>query len=151
MSNPFAILNLEKSYALDPQLLEKHYFAEQKKCHPDQFSKATEQEKAEALKKSAEVNQAYRMLKNPLTRAEYLLKAEDLETLSHDPSFLGTVMEWNERREKGENLKTELLEQENGFLEELEQSFAVKDYEKARLVPYKLTYVQKLLKEEGGI
>src|SRR5216683_629469 len=104
MSNPFEILNLEKSYRLDLQLLENHYFEAQKKWHPDQFFKATDQEKTEALKTSTAVNQAYLVLKNPLSRAEYLLKAEGIEPLSHDPTFLGTVMEWNERRERGEIL-----------------------------------------------
>ena|SRR5436190_7747276 len=152
MFNPFALLNLEESYTLDLQILEKHYFEEQKKSHPDQFSKATEQEKIGALKKSTSVNQAYIVLKNPLSRAEYLLKAEGFEALSHDPSFLGTVMAWNERREQGEDLKlkAELLEKERILFHELEEGFKTKDYEQVRLALYQLTYVQKLLKQIGG-
>ncbi|MBA3812955.1 MAG: Fe-S protein assembly co-chaperone HscB [Alphaproteobacteria bacterium] len=151
MFDPFKILNLEKCYALDQQTLEKQYFEEQKKCHPDQFSSATDQEKTDAVKKSTAVNQAYLMLKNPCLRAEYLLKDMGLETLSHEPSFLGTVMEWNERLERGEDLKPELLDQEKILCGELEKSFDAKNYEKVRVALYQLIYVQKLLKQSEGL
>jgi molecular chaperone HscB len=149
MSNPFEILNLEQSYALDLQLLEKRYFEAQKKSHPDQFSNATTHEKAQAILKSTAINRAYLMLKNPLLRAEYLLKAAGLEPLSHDPSFLNIVMEWNERRERGEDLTLGLLDQKKILMKALEDSFADRDYEKARSVFYKLTYIQKLLRKRS--
>lgn len=149
--NPFGILNLEQSYSLNLETLENHYFAEQKKTHPDQFSQATDQEKNDAAKKSTAVNQAYLILKNPLLRAEYLLKSAGVETLSTDPSFLGQVMEWNERREQGEDLTTDLLHEEEVLFNALENAFILNDYEKARLALYQLTYVQKLLKKSGGL
>lgn len=151
MFDPFHILALEQTYALDQQTLEKHYFEEQKKSHPDQFSQATDQEKADALKKSIVVNQAYLVLKNPLSRAEYLLKAAGHEVLSHDSSFLGTVIAWNERFEQGEDLRLELLDQEKFLFHELEKGFEGKDYEKVRVVLYQLTYVQKLLKKSEAV
>ncbi len=147
MFNPFAILNLEQSYSLNLETLENHYFAEQKKTHPDQFSQGNEQEKNDALKKSTAVNQAYLILKNPLLRAEYLLKSAGVETLSTDPSFLGQVMEWNERREQGEDLTADLLHEEDVLFNDLENAFAIQNYEKARVALYQLTYVQKLLKK----
>jgi hypothetical protein len=86
------------------------------------------------------------MLKNPVSRAEYLLKAAGFETLCHDPSFLESVMMWNERLEHGDDLKPELLDQEKILFHELESCFKDKDYEKVRVALYQLTYVQKLLK-----
>ena len=145
MFDPFDILKLEKSYSLDLNKLEKHYFAEQRKAHPDQFSQASDEEKNTALKKSTMVNQAYLTLKNPLQRAAYLLKDVGIEALSHDPTFLGQVMIWNERLENGEDLKPELYEEEKTLVKELEIAFGVKDYEKARAALYQLNYVQKLL------
>jgi molecular chaperone HscB len=147
MFDPFEILHLEKSYSLDLTILEKNYFEEQKKTHPDQFFKATEGEKAKALKQSILVNQAYLTLKNPLLRAEYLLREEGIDTLADDPSFLGKVMTWNERLESEEDLKPELLHEETQCLRNLEKSFILKDYEKARTALYQLTYIQKLLKQ----
>lgn len=150
MFNPFEILNLEQSYSLNLETLDKHYFAEQKKCHPDQFSQGNDREKAEASSDSTRVNQAYLILKDPILRADYLLKAAGIEPLSNDPTFLEQVMEWNERLARGEDLKAELLEKEKILLDELEKAFALKDYEKARISLYQLTYVQKLLKQRGG-
>jgi len=150
MFDPFEILNLEKSYSLDPLILEKHYFAEQKKSHPDQFSRATPEEKAQALKQSILVNQAYQILKNPLQRAEYLLKSAGVDSLSHDPSFLGEVMTWTERLQNGKDLKPELLDKEEFLFNELENGLRDKDYEKARVAFYRLTYVCKLLRQSEG-
>lgn len=150
MFNPFAILNLEQSYSIDLNVLETHYFAEQKKCHPDQFVNGNSQEKADSLKQSTVVNQAYLILKNPLQRAEYLLKAAGVDPLSNDPSFLGQVMEWNERLENGEDLTSDLLDTEKILFNELEHGFAIQDYEKVRVCLYQLTYVQKLLKQREG-
>jgi len=146
MFDPFHILHLEKSYSLDLELLEKHYFAEQKKSHPDQFSQGNEQEQTNALKQSTLVNQAYLVLKNPLSRAEYLLKVEGIDLLSNDPSFLGQVMEWNERLENGEDLITELLDKEKNLFHDLETGFTLKAYEKVCTALYQLTYIQKFLK-----
>lgn len=146
MFDPFAVLNLKKSYSLDPNILEEHYFEEQKKSHPDQFSQSRDQEKLDAVKKSTTVNQAYLILKDPLLRAEYLLKTAGIDPLSNDPAFLEQVMEWNERLAHGEDLKADLLYEKKNLLNELEDAFFLNDYEKARIALYQLTYVQKLLK-----
>lgn len=145
--NPFTLLNLEPTYSLDLTVLESHYFEAQRKTHPDQFSQGNEQEKADALKKSTVVNQAYLLLKNPLARAEYLLNTAGVEALSNDPVFLEQVMEWNERLANGEDLRAELREKEKILMDELERAFSLKDYEMARYTLYQLTYIQKLLKQ----
>lgn len=147
MFNPFEILNLEKSYSIDLNLLEKHYFEAQKKNHPDRFSQASPQVKAEALRNSIHINQAYLVLKNPLLRAEYLLKEAEVPLLSSDPTFLAHVMMWNERTENGEDLEAELLQMEQCLLVALGRAFKEQDYEKAQSAHYQLTYVQKLLKD----
>lgn len=147
MFDPFKILSLERSYSLDLKKLEKHYFEAQKKCHPDQFSQGNEQEKADALQQSTTVNQAYQLLKNPLERAEYLLKEAGIDTVATDPSFLEKVMLWNERLEKGEDVTRELLQEEKKGLQELEKAFTLKDYEKARSTFYQLNYSKNLLKK----
>lgn len=148
MFDPFLSLNLEKSYTVDLDMLEKHYFEAQKKYHPDQFSQADEQKKRDAVRQSTAINQAYLLLKNPLKRAESLLRDAGVEILSNDASFLGQVMTWNENLEKGQDLKPELHAEEKMLLKELETAFTVKDYEKARIAVYRLTYVQKLLKRQ---
>lgn len=147
MLNPFEILNLEATYSLDLEVLESQYFAAQKKAHPDQFSQRNPEEKAEALKQSTAVNQAYLTLKDPLTRAEVLLKSAGIDLVSHDPAFLEQVMGWNERLARGDNIVAELRATEKALFEDLEQAFATQEYEKASRTLYGLTYVRRILKQ----
>jgi len=147
MFDPFEILGLEKQFPLDLIVLEKSYFAAQKRTHPDRFIGASLEVREQALKQSREVNQAYMILKSPHSRAEYLLKDGAIEPLVHDPLFLGQVMGWNERMDAGENLKNELQREEALLLKSLRDGFEANDYEAARGVLYRLTYVQKILKK----
>mgnify|MGYP000078249092 CR=1 FL=1 len=149
MFDPFKILGLKKSYSLKTSVIEKCYFEAQKKTHPDRFIGASADEKQRALQRSSEINQAYLILKNPLQRAEFLLKEAEIIPLSHDPLFLEEVMVWNERFEKGEDLALELQREKKTYSEALEKSFAEKDYEKARRAHYRLTYLDKFLKDVG--
>lgn len=147
MFDPFEVLGMAKQYALDLKTLEKHYFEEQKKTHPDRFVGAPQDKMDEVLKRSSEVNQAYILLKDPLQRALFLMKGAGIEPLSHDPTFLSEVMIWNERLENGENLKLELHHEKEILFKDLEVAFEKNDYERARATHYRLTYVQKLLKD----
>lgn len=147
MFDPFEILGMIKQYSLNLEILEKHYFEEQKKTHPDRFVNAADEKKSEILKRSSEVNQAYLLLKDPLQRAMILIMAKGLEPLSHDPAFLSEVMVWNERLESGEDLRPELSHQEENYFKDLEDAFEKSDYEAARVAHYRLTYVKKLLKD----
>ena len=147
MFDPFEILGIKKQYFLDLEILEKRYFDEQKKAHPDRFAGMPEGEKEQALRKSTFLNQAYLLLKNPYERALFLLKDRGIEPLSHDPQVLAEAMVWNERLEAGEDLKSELHHEEERLFKDLEIAFSDKGYEKARVVLYRLAYVQKLLKD----
>jgi molecular chaperone HscB len=149
MFDPFEILALEKQFSLDVKVLEKSYFDAQKRTHPDRFIGASPEVRNQVLQQSSEVNQAYVILKSPLSRGAYLLKNAGIEPLSHDPLFLGQVMDWNERMDRGENLKEELTREEEQLLKNLKDGFDVHDYETARRALYRLTYIQKILKKCG--
>lgn len=146
MSDPFALLGLPQQYPLDPKALEKAYFEAQKKTHPDHFARATAEERTQASQLSTCVNQAYALLKDPLKRAEYLLKEADIEPFTHDPLFLGQVMEWQEQRGDGKDIEEELDQINKILFETLEQAFKEKDYETAGRSLYKLQYLQKMIK-----
>lgn len=145
MFDPFAILGFEKTYSLNLEVLEKRYFEEQKKTHPDRFILSTADAKAQALQKSTALNQAYLFLKDPLKRAAFLIEAYGFEPLTHDLESLSQAMLWSERIDAGENIKPELSQEKERFFRDLEESFEEKDYEKARKALYRLTYVQKAL------
>ncbi len=147
MFDPFTLFGLKKQYDLDMELLEEAYFAAQKKTHPDQFSKSSSEEKAEASKRSADINRAYLILKDPLKRAEFLLRETNKDLFSHDPLFLEEVMQWKEQAAAKEDIRDDLLSTQKTLFNTLETSFKQKEYEEAERALYQLTYVHKFLKE----
>lgn len=147
MSDPFTLLGLEKKYDLDMELLDQAYFDAQKKTHPDQFSNASPEEKAEASKRSAEINHAYLLLKDPLKRAELLLKEANIDLFSHDPLFLEEVMQWRAQTAAKEDIRHDLLTTQKTLFNTLETTLKKKEYQEAERALYQLTYVHKFLKE----
>ncbi|MBY0502220.1 MAG: Fe-S protein assembly co-chaperone HscB [Alphaproteobacteria bacterium] len=147
MFDPFAILNINKTFSIDLMMVEKCYFEAQKQIHPDRFINASSDIKKDAVQRSSEVNKAYHILKDPLLRATFLLENEDIKLLSNEPLFLAEVMAWNERQGAGEDLSEELKCEKELLVKELAASFECKDYERARTALYKLTYVQKVMKQ----
>ncbi len=67
----FKLLDIERKFDIDLKKLEQQYFALQIKYHPDKAE--SEVEKHHNLTISINLNKAYTILKNNLTRAEYLL------------------------------------------------------------------------------
>ncbi|HEY3627433.1 MAG TPA: Fe-S protein assembly co-chaperone HscB [Terracidiphilus sp.] len=71
---------------LDLASLEKEFHRLSRRLHPDRFARAGGNEKEWSLSGTALLNDAYRTLKDPITRTEYLLKlygAEIGEEHSH--------------------------------------------------------------------
>jgi molecular chaperone HscB len=64
---------------LDPVLLEQEFHRLSRKLHPDRFARAGESEREWSLADTALLNDAYRTLKDPLRRTEYLLKLQGAE------------------------------------------------------------------------
>jgi molecular chaperone HscB len=67
---------LPAQFDLDPQVIERAYFEKSKETHPDRFATAPAAERVVALSRSRAVNDAYKMIKNPIARAEYLLERD---------------------------------------------------------------------------
>jgi len=59
--------------------LEKSFYALSRRLHPDRFASKSAEEQAMALAESSRLNDAYRTLKDPIARTEYLLKLEGVE------------------------------------------------------------------------
>src|SRR5215469_13799607 len=64
---------------LDLASLEKEFHRLSRRLHPDRFARAGENEKEWSLADTALLNDAYRALKDPITRTEYLLKLNGAE------------------------------------------------------------------------
>ncbi len=74
--NYFEVFALPRKLHLDTKALEQAFYAQSRACHPDRFASASADKQAWALEQTALLNDAYRTLKQPLSRTEYLLKLE---------------------------------------------------------------------------
>jgi molecular chaperone HscB len=75
----FEVFGLERGFQVDLPALELEFHRLSRKVHPDRFARAGESERQWSLADTALLNDAYRTLKDPLHRTEYLLKLEGAE------------------------------------------------------------------------
>ena len=75
----FEIFSLPPHLTIDTAALEKSFYALSRKLHPDRFAARPAAEQEAALAESSRLNDAYRTLKDPIARTEYLLKLEGIE------------------------------------------------------------------------
>jgi molecular chaperone HscB len=75
----FAFFGLPRKLNLDTAALEKEFYALSRRLHPDVFGQSDDRERAWSLEQSSMLNDAYRALKDPIKRTEYLLRLEGIE------------------------------------------------------------------------
>src|SRR5271165_6834439 len=75
----FQVFGLRRAFQVDLPALEQEFHRLSRKVHPDRFARAGENERQWSLADTALLNDAYRTLKDPLHRTEYLLKLEGAE------------------------------------------------------------------------
>ncbi len=113
----FEFFGIPRQLALDAKVLEKRFYALSRQLHPDLFTRKTAREQEYALEASAVLNDAYRTLKDPVSRALYLLKQEGFDiagqgTKDVPPELLEEVFELNmaleELRDGDEDARAQL-------------------------------------------
>ena len=72
----FSFLGLPRKLRIDMADLEQRYRALSRQFHPDYFYNAPPAERRASLERSSYLNDAYRTLRNPAARIDYLLKLE---------------------------------------------------------------------------
>jgi molecular chaperone HscB len=77
--NYFSVFGLVPRLDLDLGMLEHQFHKLSRKLHPDRFARASAGEKEWSLADTAFVNDAYRTLRDPIRRTEYLLKLHGAE------------------------------------------------------------------------
>jgi molecular chaperone HscB len=75
----FTFFGFPRKLNLDTAALEKEFYALSRKLHPDVFGQADTQERTWSLEQSSMLNDAYRTLKDPIKRTQYLLRLEGIE------------------------------------------------------------------------
>jgi len=69
----FQVFGIPRAYAVDLTDIERRYKEMTKVLHPDRFARADERARRASLRRSMQLNEAWRTLKDPVRRAEYLL------------------------------------------------------------------------------
>jgi len=102
--NHFDLLGLKPAFALDEWLLARAYRELQLAVHPDRFASGTPLERRLAMQLSAQANEAYRCLRDPVKRAAYLCELAGVAIHEHTNTampveFLQEQMSWRESLE----------------------------------------------------
>ena len=105
-SDFFVLFDLPVSFDIDLGVLAERYREAQRAVHPDKFANAPESERRLSMQIAARVNEAYRVLKDPLARGRYLLELRGVDLDDMDTKFDGAfLMEQMELRERLDEVK----------------------------------------------
>ena len=74
----FALFSLPRRLHIDLARLEREFYTQSRHLHPDRFAARSPHEQTEALARSSALNDAYRTLRDPISRTEYLLQLEGI-------------------------------------------------------------------------
>jgi molecular chaperone HscB len=103
----FGFLGFPRRLGLDIDELEKRFYALSRRFHPDYFMNATEAERKASIERSSRLNDAYRTLRDPIARTQYLLSIEGYKEAEKKapPDLLEEVFELNMQIEELKNAK----------------------------------------------
>jgi molecular chaperone HscB len=155
MADYFALLGLTPAFDLDLAALEASYFKAQRQYHPDRFVGKPAPERQQALQTSVDVNNAYNTLKEPHSRAVYILKTHGIDVTDNKeaarPShtLLMEIMQWREQVESAQNLEA-LSTLENALkglqseaIGHISQSFTASNWQTFAQETMRLGYFEK--------
>jgi molecular chaperone HscB len=155
----FARLDLAPGFDLEPKELDRLYFARQRQLHPDRFRAKTAREQAFAQGQAADLNEAYETLRDPLSRAVFLLKRagrriDDSDGVTvHDKALLMEAMEAREALSEAEDagaveaLMAQAQADADAVTKELSELFRSQDLDRAVRATLRLKYLRKLAEE----
>ena len=139
--------------------LERRYFQLQRRFHPDRFATKSAREQAFSLRHATNINHAYEVLKEPRSRAKWLLvmrgvgEAEDEEATIDDAEILAEAMERREALSAAQSpseandISEAAASDVTGCLAALSEAFARDDLVAACRLTLRLTYLDKLVAE----
>ena len=94
----FSVFGVEPRFDLNLDALEARFRELSRKLHPDRFARADPRARRASLQRSVQLNEAWRALKDPFKRAEYLLSLSGISLAKEVPPAL--LMETLELREE---------------------------------------------------
>ncbi|MFO7603013.1 MAG: co-chaperone HscB [Gammaproteobacteria bacterium] len=163
--NHFQLFELPVSFAIDMEQLTQRYREIQRTVHPDRYANGSDQERRLAMQRTAQLNEAFQVLKNPLSRARYMLELQGVDfnnerDTQQDPLFLMEQMELREALEElpaasdplgviSQTLET-IQAREKQLFAEIQthlDSSGEQDQKAAKAIVHKLQFMHKLRQE----
>jgi molecular chaperone HscB len=157
MQEYFTLFGLPERYALDLAQLDTAYRNVQGQVHPDRFANRPEAERRVAMQWATLVNEAFRTLRNPISRARYLLSRRGMDidgerNTGMSSAFLMQQMEWREAVEESQKdveeldrLNRELARDERVMLDDLARAIdETADLATAAELVRRLMFMEKL-------
>lgn len=156
----FALFGLTPRFELDVAVLREVYRTLQAQAHPDRHVQASDQQRRLAVQWATFINEAYNTLRDPVSRARYLLQLrgsagyDEAQTVK-DPAFLMEQMELRERLQDTptaalgvliSELDAKLASLGNAFSAELARNADAA----ARVTAQKMQFIARLLAEAHG-
>jgi molecular chaperone HscB len=105
----FSFFGLPRKLNVDLAALEREFYSLSRKLHPDLYARAESREQQWSLEKSSQLNDAYRTLREPISRTEYLLKLEGVDLEEQSKSATEKARQTGEQ--KKQIVPPELLEE----------------------------------------
>ena len=106
MNDPFATLGVPARFTFAPGDLEQRHRDLSRALHPDRYVNAPAGERRVALERAVSVNDAFRALKDTLTRAQSLLALHGLSIREGERAAPALLMEIMELREELDAVRT---------------------------------------------
>ncbi len=105
----FEFFGLRKKLNVDEAQLQKDFYTLSRKLHPDVYARAASNEQEWSLQKTSQLNDAYRTLRDPVARTQYLLSLEGIQLEEQSKSATDAARQSGE--EKKQAVPPELLEE----------------------------------------
>jgi molecular chaperone HscB len=105
----FSFLGLPRKLNINVADLEKQFYRLSRKLHPDLYANAPAEQQAWSMEQSSRLNDAWRTLRDPIARTQYLLELEGLKLEEQSSSATQAARESG--TEKKQVVPPELLEE----------------------------------------
>jgi len=155
----YEALGVEPKLTLDPDDLKKRFYERSRQWHPDRFGRASASEQQKALEMTAVLNDAFRTLRDPVTRGGYFLEEHQITASKQPPpELLEEVFEMNmaleELRAGDESVLPQLADARDRFVkmrEEIDHGLAALFIQYDKSVDRKLPDASLLLAIRGTL
>ncbi|WP_339778805.1 Fe-S protein assembly co-chaperone HscB [uncultured Thalassospira sp.] len=155
----FSRFEIARDFNVDIDAIEIQYLKQQQALHPDRFATKSAREKALSQQQAASLNDAFETLKNPVLRAEYMLRMAGVEPEGgagqtvNDPALLMEAMEMREALDDaGDRAKIDaIIRDVRKMARDCEKEVATAmnggAYDAARKLTTRLRYLLKMAQE----